>query len=124
MRPAYPPPSALAALLAGAGITHFAFPAFYDAMIPEPLPGEARTWTLGSGALELAVAAAVLAPRTRRHGALAAAVLFAAVLPGNVTMALHARRSDSAAYRAGTVLRLPAQLPLIAWALDVRRRAR
>lgn len=124
MRQTYPPASALAALLAGAGITHFAFPAFYDAMVPEQLPGAARTWTRGSGAIELAVAGAVLAPRTRRHGALAAAALFAGVLPANVKMALDARRSDSAAYRAGTILRLPAQLPLITWALDVRRRAR
>lgn len=122
MRPAYPPPSALAALLAGAGVTHFVFPAFYDAMIPEQLPGEARTWTHGSGVLELAVAAAVLTPRTRRVGGLAAAALFAGVLPANVTMALDARRSDSLPYRAGTILRLPLQLPLIAWALEVGRR--
>lgn len=124
MRAAYPPPSALAALLAGAGVTHFAFPAFYDAMIPESLPGAARTWTFGSGAVELAVAAAVIAPRTRRTGALVAAALFAGVVPANVKMAVDARRSDSLSYRAGTVLRLPLQLPLIAWALEVRRRAR
>ncbi|GAB2477353.1 DoxX family protein [Jatrophihabitans fulvus] len=112
---------ALAALLAGAGASHFAVPGIYDAMIPEQLPGPPRTWTFGSGAVELAVAAAVLSPATRRHGALAAAGLFVAVLPGNVQMALDARRSDSRAYRAGTVLRLPMQLPLIAWALRVRR---
>ena len=71
--------------------------------------------------MELAVGVAVVTPRTRRWGALAAAGLFTAVLPGNVKMALDARRSDSAAYRAGTVLRLPLQAPLIAWALRVRR---
>ena len=38
-------------------------------------------------------------------------------------MALDARRSDSAAFRAGTILRLPMQLPLISWALRVRRSA-
>lgn len=119
----YPPATALAALLAGAGVTHFVAPAFYDAMIPAALPGSARAWTYGSGAVELAVGAAVLAPGTRRHGALAAAALFAAVLPGNVKMALDARGSDSAGYRAGTLLRLPLQLPLIGWALRVRRGA-
>lgn len=112
---------ALAALLGGAGATHFVVPGIYDAMIPEQLPGEPRVWTLGAGVAELAVAAAVLAPPTRRHGALAAAGLFVAVLPGNVQMALDARRSDSRAYRAGTMLRLPLQVPLIAWALRVRR---
>jgi uncharacterized membrane protein len=114
----------LAGLLAGAGATHFAVPAFYDAMIPEVLPGDARTWTYGSGVAELVVAAALLAPRSRPVGALAAAALFAGVLPANVKMALDARHSDSRAYRAGTILRLPLQLPLIAWALRVRGSAR
>lgn len=115
------PALGLAALLAGAGATHFAVPAIYDAMIPELLPGSPRTWTLGAGIVELAVAAALAAPPTRRHGALAAAGLFAGVLPANVKMAVDARKSDSTAYRVGTLLRLPAQLPLIAWALRVRR---
>ena len=65
--------TSLAALLAGAGLTHFAVPGLYDTMIPDALPGEKRVWTLGSGAVELGVAAAVLAPPTRRAGALAAA---------------------------------------------------
>lgn len=115
---------ALAGLLAGAGATHFAFPAFYDAMIPEPLPGPPRRWTQGSGAVELLVAAAVTVPRTRRHGALGAVLLFAGVLPANLKMALEARHSSSVPYRVGTVLRLPMQVPLIAWAWQVRRCAR
>jgi uncharacterized membrane protein len=114
---------ALSAFLGGAGAMHFVVPKFYDAMIPEPLPGAARTWTYGSGVAEIGVATAVLVPRTRRAGGLAAALLFAAVLPGNIKMALDARGSDSAAFRAGTLLRLPMQLPLIAWALRVRRSA-
>lgn len=113
----------LAALLAGAGATHFAVPKFYDAMIPEALPGTPRRWTYGSALIEITTAAAVAAPRTRRLGGLAAATLFAAVLPGNVKMAIDARNSDSAAYRLGTILRLPLQAPLITWALKVRRTA-
>jgi uncharacterized membrane protein len=115
---------ALAALLAGAGATHFAVPKFYDAMIPEPLPGSPRAWTYGAALAEFATAAALTLPRTRRTGGLAAAALFAAVLPANVEMAIDARKSDSVAYRTGTVLRLPMQLPLILWALKVRRTAR
>src|SRR6478609_9713009 len=107
------PPTALglAGLLAGAGVTHFAVPAVYDAMIPTPLPGPRRAWTYGAGVAELAVSAAIIAPPTRRRGGLAAALLFAAVLPGNVKVAIDARNSDSSAYRAGTILRLPMQLP-------------
>lgn len=114
----------LAALLAGAGATHFAFPKFYDAMIPEPLPGTPRMWTYGSAVVEIATATAVALPATRRHGGLAAAALFAAVLPGNIKMAVDARKSDSTAYRVGTILRLPLQAPLIAWGLKVSKSAR
>jgi uncharacterized membrane protein len=113
----------LAALLATAGATHFAVPKFYDAMIPEPLPGTPRMWTYGSAVVEIATAAAVLTPATRRIGGLGAAALFAGVLPGNVKMAIDARHSDSTAYRIGTVLRLPLQVPLIAWAWKVRSSA-
>jgi uncharacterized membrane protein len=111
----------LSAFLAGAGTMHFVVPKFYDAMIPEALPGTPRMWTYGSGVAEIATAAAILTPRTRRTGALAAAWLFAAVLPGNIKQALDARRSDSTAFRIGTILRLPLQWPLIAWALRVAK---
>jgi uncharacterized membrane protein len=115
---------ALSAFLGCAASMHFVVPKFYDAMIPEPLPGKPRTWTYGSGVCELAVAGAIAVPRTRRAGGLAAALLFAGVLPGNIKMALDARRSDSTAFRIGTILRLPLQLPLITWALKVRNTAR
>lgn len=124
MRASSTPAVALSALLASAGASHFAFPAIYDEMIPSPLPGQPRTWTIGAGAAELAVSVAVLVPATRRHGALAAAALFAGVLPANVKQAIDARHSDSTAFRVGTVLRLPMQAPLIAWAMWVRRTAR
>jgi uncharacterized membrane protein len=103
---------------------HFVVPKFYDAMIPEPLPGTPRMWTYGSGMAEIATATAILLPPTRRAGGLTAAMLFAGVLPGNIKMALDARKSDSTAFRIGTILRLPLQLPLITWALKVRSSAR
>jgi uncharacterized membrane protein len=114
----------LSAFLGSAGSMHFVVPKFYDAMIPEPLPGTPRMWTYGSGVAEIATAAAILAPRTRRAGGLAAALLFAAVLPGNIKMAIDARKSDSTAFRLGTILRLPMQAPLITWAMKVRNQAR
>ena len=113
----------LSAFLAGAGTMHFAVPKFYDAMIPEALPGTPRMWTYGSGVAEIATAAAILTPRTRRIGGLAAAWLFAAVLPGNIKQAIDARGSDSTAFQVGTLLRLPLQWPLISWALKVRNSA-
>jgi uncharacterized membrane protein len=111
---------ALAGLLAAAGVTHFTRPAFYDRIVPRALPGPARFWTYASGVAELAVAAAVAHPATRRRGGLAAAALFVAVLPANVQMA-HDWRRRSRAQRAIAYGRLPAQAPLVWWALRVAR---
>lgn len=115
-----PSPRPLAALLATAGAAHLLAPAPFDAIVPRALPGPPRLWTVLSGVAELAVAAAVAVPRTRRAGALAAAALFVAVLPANVQMALDWSDRSPAA-RAVAWGRLPLQVPLVAWALAVRR---
>ncbi len=117
------PARGLSALLATMGTAHFLAPRPFDTIVPARLPGRARTWTYLSGVAELAVAAAVAHPRTRRKGALAAAGLFAAVFPANVKMAYDWRRRPlplkTVAYG-----RLPLQAPLVAWALKVARDAR
>ncbi|GAA2153139.1 DoxX family protein [Kitasatospora kazusensis] len=113
-------PLVLAALLGAAGVMHFRKPEFFDAIVPEQLPGGPRLWTELSGAAELAVAAAVAVPATRRVGGLAAATLFAAVFPANVKMALD-WKGRSAPERALAYGRLPLQIPLVLWALKVRR---
>jgi len=115
---------ALAALLGSAGVAHFAAPKPYDALIPEQLPGSPRAWTYGSGVAELATAAAVAHPRTRRLGGLVAAGLFAAVLPGNAKMAADWHRARRPLpMRLIAFARLPLQWPLITWALRVARDA-
>jgi uncharacterized membrane protein len=114
-------PYLLAAFLAGAGATHFTSPRFYDRMVPRELPGPARGWTWGSGVAEVALAATVAHPRTRRRGALAAAALFVGVFPANLQMA---RDADTAGEQLVTYARLPLQVPLVVWALRVRRDAR
>ena len=108
-------PYLLAALLAGAGVTHFLRPAPYDAIVPHVLP-HPRAWTLGSGIVEVGIGAAVALQRTRRQAALAAAVLFVLVFPANVQMALDA---DTAGQRAVAWGRLPLQVPLVLWAWSV-----
>ncbi|MEU4397445.1 hypothetical protein [Micromonospora orduensis] len=112
--------AALAGLLAAAGVTHLARPAFYDPIVPGVLPGPARFWTYVSGVAELAVAAAVANPATRRAGGRAAAALFVAVLPANVKMAIDWRHRRPAK-RAIAYGRVPVQVPLIWWALRVAR---
>jgi uncharacterized membrane protein len=113
-------PYLLAGLLVGAGITHFVRPDFYDALVPPVLPGPTRAWVYGSGALELAVGALVALPRTRRRGALSAAALFVAVFPGNVYMAIE----PGDVPRWAAIARLPLQVPLVLWAVQVARRER
>jgi uncharacterized membrane protein len=110
----------LVTLLAGAGATHFLVPKPYDALVPRRLPGKPRTWTYLSGVAELACAAAVAHPRTRKAGALASAGLFAAVFPANVKMARD-WRDKPLPMRAVAYGRLPLQAPLVLWALKVAR---
>ncbi|MGH8574941.1 MAG: DoxX family protein [Gammaproteobacteria bacterium] len=112
----------LVVLLTSTGILHFAVPAPFDAIIPEQLPGAARTWTYLSGTAELLIAVLIATPRTRRLGGLLAALLFVAVFPANVKMAID--WSDRPAWiRALAYGRLPLQIPLVLWALLVYRRA-
>lgn len=106
----------LAALLGAAGTAHMAAPRSFDRIVPHALPGDPRMWTYVSGVAELAVAAAVANPRTRRHGALAAACLFTAVLPANVQMAVDWNERPMP-QRAAAYARLPLQIPLVTWAL-------
>lgn len=112
----------MSVLLGAAGVTHFVSPAFYDAIVPTQLPGTARFWTLASGVAEFGVAAAVAVPKTRKLGGLAAAALFVAVLPANIKMAVdwsdRSTREQAIAYG-----RLPLQIPLVLWAMKVRKNA-
>ncbi|GAA2916670.1 hypothetical protein [Streptomyces mexicanus] len=111
-------PLLLAGLLAAAGVAHFAAPRPFDAVVPRALPGGPRAWTFASGAAELALAAGLAAPRTRRAAALAAAAFFVGVFPANVKMAVDWRRRP-AAQRAVAYGRLPLQVPLVLWARGV-----
>ncbi|MFE9537347.1 hypothetical protein [Streptomyces sp. NPDC006691] len=112
----------LAGLLAGASVAHVANPGLFDSMVPRALPGTPRAWTYASAAVELALAAGVAMPRTRRPAALAAAAFFVGVLPANVKMA-YDWRDRSPALRAAAIARLPVQVPLVLWAYGVARKA-
>ncbi|WP_406010796.1 hypothetical protein OG440_35240 [Streptomyces sp. NBC_00637] len=111
-------PLLLAGLLAGVGVAHFAVPRPFDAIVPRTLPGSPRAWTYASGVAELALAAGVALPRTRRTAALAAAGLFVGVFPANVKMAWDWRHRPTP-LKTAAVARLPLQVPLVLWARNV-----
>ncbi|MES5819991.1 MauE/DoxX family redox-associated membrane protein [Streptomyces sp. RG80] len=113
-------PLLLAALLAGVGVTHFTSPRSFDETIPRSLPGPPRAWTYASGVAEFALAAGLLAPRTRKAAALASAAFFVGVFPANVKMAVDWRHRPTP-QKALAFGRLPLQVPLVLWARNVAR---
>jgi uncharacterized membrane protein len=116
---------ALAGLLLVTGTTHMLRPSFYDPIVPRILPGAARAWTYGSGLAELGVAAALLVPGLRRRAALAAALMFVVIFPGNVQMALDGGYAGTSGLLGSSLVawaRLPLQVPLVWWSLALARR--
>lgn len=114
------PTKVLIGILGAAGVAHFVAPNGFDEIVPHALPGSPRMWTYVSGAAELAVAALVAVPRTRRLGGALALALFVAVFPANIQMAVD--WSDrSWGQRLIAYGRLPLQVPLIWLAVRVYR---
>ncbi|MDQ6604167.1 MAG: hypothetical protein M3176_01855 [Chloroflexota bacterium] len=113
----------LCLLVGGSGLLHFVVPGPYRRIVPAPLRAHAVALVAASGACELACAALLALPRTRRFGAAATAALFVAVFPANVQMALDSLHTTTA-FAGGVIalawLRLPLQVPLIRWALRFR----
>jgi uncharacterized membrane protein len=107
----------LAALLAGAGTLHFVTPTFFDELVPGWVPGDPRAWTYASGVAELGVAGLLANRRTGRLGGWAAFALLLAVYPANIWDVVEHPPTDGRGI--ASLVRLPLQLPLLAWALQV-----
>ncbi|MBB2985184.1 DoxX family protein [Terracoccus luteus] len=114
----------LVTAFAVSGVMHFVRPAPFEAMVPRALPRR-RALVHLSGAAELACAAGLLVPQTRRVAGIAAAAVLVGVFPANVEMTRQAARrlqrhpQDNAArgFLAATVVRLPLQWSLVRVAL-------
>ncbi|WP_151081735.1 DoxX family protein [Nocardioides cynanchi] len=117
--------AALVGIFAVSGVVHLVRPQVYEPLMPSWVPRH-REVILGSGVAELACAAGLAVPASRRTAGWASAALLLGVFPGNVKMALDAQRSRrpgrrTTALKIGTLLRLPLQWPMIRAALRAAR---
>lgn len=132
MAPAPPMPPVSAAALAGlltvSAVNHFTKPQFYYPVVPPSITTvdgwtSRKGWVHISGVLEFAGAAGLLLPQTRRSAATCTALMFAGFTAGHISALRRAYGpKGSAQARKVHTLRLPLQLPLVAWAWSVRRR--
>ncbi len=105
---------ALATLFLAAGAMHFLVPQAYERIVPPYLPAP-HALVLVSGACEMLGGAGLLLRFSRRAAAWGLVALLVAVMPANIQMALdHAHWPKIPEWALW--LRLPIQLPLIAWA--------
>jgi uncharacterized membrane protein len=111
----------VAAAFLVSGTVHLVRPQVFEGTIPRALP-RPRDLVVWSGVAELACAAGLLAPRTRRAAGVASAALLVAVFPANVQMAVdgvrgvrRARTAGSVARAVLTLARLPLQWSLVRW---------
>ncbi len=102
------------------GTVHLVKPEVFEPLMPSWVPAH-REVILGSGVAELACAAGLAVPATRRAAGWASALLLLGVYPGNIKMAVDASRTRSTRFKAIAYGRLPLQLPMIRAALRAAR---
>ena len=110
----------LALGFAASGVIHLVKPEFYEPIMPGWVPAH-REVILGSGVLELACAAGLAVPATRKAAGWTSVGLLLGVYPANIKMALDSTRSRSTGLKIGAFARLPMQLPMIKAALRAAR---
>jgi uncharacterized membrane protein len=110
----------LAGLLTVSGVVHLVRPDVYRPLMPSFVPAHDQV-ILGSGIAELACAAGLLVPATRRPAGVATAALLVGVFPGNLKMAADSLRTRSTRFKAVAFARLPLQVPMVRTALRAGR---
>ncbi|UIK89936.1 DoxX family protein [Arthrobacter polaris] len=122
---------ALAAVLGASAVNHLRNPAFYYPVVPPSLCSDKggrfalmtrHQWVLASALPEALGAVGLLVPCTRKAAATATALMFVGFTAGHLSALKHAwgPKGTPQARRVHAV-RLPLQLPLVAWAWSARR---
>jgi len=104
--------AALAAFFTLAGAMHFLRPRFYEAIVPPALESRRKEVVDISGVAEIAGAAMVLPPASRRLGRWWLLALLVAVFPANVHMAVNPEQVRGLDLRRIPRWALWARLPL------------
>ncbi|MCY7395612.1 MAG: DoxX family protein [Nocardioides sp.] len=105
------------------GTVHLVRPATFEPIMPRWLPRH-REVIWASGVAELACAAGMAHPRTRRVAGYASAALLVGVFPAHVQMAQDAVKTDNSRFRMVAFGRMPLQVPMIVAALRAARSSR
>ncbi|MBD0266981.1 DoxX family membrane protein [Pseudanabaena sp. FACHB-2040] len=108
---------ALAVSMVAAGLLHFVIPAQFIKIVPGFLPFPAAL-VYGSGVIEILLGIGLLIPPVQRLAAIGLVVLFIAVYPANINMAVNQIHITGLPDQNWLfhALRLPFQFVLIAWA--------
>jgi uncharacterized membrane protein len=113
--------AALGIGLVVAGVMHFVRPALFEQMVPVGLPRPDLIVFL-SGVVEVGVGALLLMPGRRHLGGWCATLLFLAIWPGSIYIAISGNYpSTPTAEPLYHWLRVPFHLLYVAWALWVAR---
>jgi uncharacterized membrane protein len=110
----------LALGFAASGAVHLAKPDVYLPLMPSWVPAH-REVILASGVAEIACAAGLAVPATRRAAGWASVLLLLGVYPGNIKMATDAAKTGNTRFKVVAFARLPFQLPMIRAALRAAR---
>lgn len=110
---------ALGAVMVLAGIGHLTFArAEFQAQVPTWVPVPADVVVVGSGVVEIALGAAMIAlPRRRAVVGLLLAAFFVAIFPGNIAQWVHHRDAFGLNSDGARLVRLFFQPVLVGWAL-------
>jgi len=112
----------LAVAMIGVGCLHFAIPDGFVKIIPRSFPAP-LTLVLVSGFFEILGGAGLLVARVRRAASIGLVLLYLAVFPANINMAVNDVQPVGVRIPNALLwLRLPLQLVFIAWAIWVGRR--
>jgi uncharacterized membrane protein len=104
--------TALAALFSFSGTMHFLRPRFFEAIVPPAIAARRKEVVAVSGCAELAGAALVLHPASRRLGRWWLVALLVAVFPANIHMAVNPEQIRGLDLRKVPRWTLWARLPL------------